>query len=130
MAGTAEHSLGQAIGAMFHVPHGLTIGVVLGPTLERERHIPDVLGRVADALDYPQDGSNEGSRAVRAIDALLTELEFPVLRSIGVDETHLDALADIALEDFFHTQSPVPWSREELRGALEAALRQQERVPA
>jgi choline dehydrogenase len=127
---TAEHSLGQAIGGLFHVPHGLTIGVVLGPTLERERqHVPDVLERVADALDYPDDGSGDGSRAVKAVDALLTELDFPVLSSIGVDETHLDTLADMALEDFFHTQSPVPWSRDELRGALEAALHQQERVP-
>jgi alcohol dehydrogenase len=128
---TAEHSLGQAIGAVFHVPHGLTIGVVLGPTLERERrHVPDVLERVADALDYPRDGSNDGSRAVRAVDALLTELDFPVLSSIGVQETDLDALAEIALEDFFHTQSPVPWSRDELREAFETALHEKERVPA
>jgi alcohol dehydrogenase class IV len=128
---TAEHSLGQAIGAVFDVPHGLTVGVVLGPMLDRERqHVPDVLERVADALDYPQDGSNDGSRAVKAVDALLAELDFPVLSSIGVDESHLDTLADIALEDFFHTQSPAPWSRDELRGALEAALHQRERVPA
>jgi alcohol dehydrogenase class IV len=57
-------------------------------------------------------------------------LDFPVLRSVGADESHLDALSEIALEDFFHTQSPVRWSRDELRGALEAALHQQERVPA
>ena len=128
---TAEHSLGQAIGAVFHVPHGLTIGVVLGPTLERERrHVPAVLERVADALEYPEDGSNDGSRAVKAVNALLDKLDFPVLSSIGVKESDLDALADIALEDFFHTQSPVPWSRDELRGAFEAALHEQERVPA
>jgi alcohol dehydrogenase len=128
---TAEHSLGQAIGAVFHVPHGLTIGVVLGPTLERERqHVPAVLERVADALGYPQDGSNDGSRAVKAVDALLTALDFPVLSSIGVNESNLETLADIAQQDFFHTQSPVPWSHDELRGALEAALHQRERVPA
>ncbi len=128
---TAEHSLGQAIGALFHAPHGLTIGVVLAPTLERERqHVPDVLERVADALDYPEDGSDDGSRAVKAIDALLTKLDFPVLRSVGADESDLDTLADIAQEDFFHTQSPVPWSHDELRAALEAALHQPQRVPA
>ena len=36
---TAEHSLGQAIGGEFHAPHGLTIGLVLAETLERERHV-------------------------------------------------------------------------------------------
>src|SRR5204863_6534951 len=72
---TAEHSLGQAIGALFHVPHGLTIGVVLAPTLERERHhVPDILEGVADALEYPDDGSKDGSRAVRAVNSLLARL--------------------------------------------------------
>lgn len=125
---TAEHSLAQAIGALSHTPHGLTIGIVLAPTLNRERqHVPDVLERVADALGYPDDGSRDGSRAVTAIDALLTKLDFPVLRSVGVDESHLDTLAEIALDDFFHTQSPVPWTRQELRAAFEAALAQEHR---
>src|SRR6202012_1922544 len=34
---TAEHSLGQALGGTFHGPHGLTIGLVLVHTLDRER---------------------------------------------------------------------------------------------
>ncbi len=65
---TAEHSLGQAIGGIRHVPHGLTIGLVLAETLERERaHVPGLLERVADAMGEPDDGSGDGSRAVRAV---------------------------------------------------------------
>jgi alcohol dehydrogenase len=128
---TAEHSLAQAIGALFHAPHGLTIGVVLAPTLERERqHVPAILERVADALNYPDDASADGSRAVQAINDLLARLKFPVLGSLGVDESHLDTLTQIAREDFFHTQSPVPWSDGELRQVFEAALAQDDRVPA
>jgi alcohol dehydrogenase len=123
---TAEHSLGQAIGGMFHVPHGLTIGVVLLPWLERERLlVPGRLERVADALGVPPDGTADGSRAVRGVRALLAELRFPLLRSIGVDETHLDALADLAHEDVFHTLSPEPWTRAELRAAFADALAQE-----
>ncbi len=125
---TAEHSLGQAIGGMFHVPHGLTIGVVLAQALERERRlVPGQLERVADALGVPDDGSGDGSRAVRAVRDLLAELRFPVLRSLGVDETHVDALADLALQDPFHTVSPEPWTREEMRAAFLAALAEEER---
>jgi alcohol dehydrogenase len=120
---TAEHSLAQAIGAVTGAPHGLTVGVVLAATLERERqHVPAVLERVADALEYPDDGSGDGSRAVDAINSLLARLDFPVLRSLGVEEEQLDTLARLALEDFFHTQSPVPWSDAELRRAFESAL--------
>jgi alcohol dehydrogenase class IV len=120
---TAEHSLAQAIGGLFHAPHGLTVGLVLAETLERERrHVPQQLERVADALGVPDDGSGDGSRAVRGVRELLTALEFPVLRGLGVDETHLDALTDLALQDFFITQSPEAWTRAEVRAAFESAL--------
>ncbi len=127
---TAEHSLGQAVGAVFKLPHGLTIGLVLAETLEREReHVPAILERVADALGVPDDGSGDGSRSVRGIRDLLVALQFPVLRSVGVEEKHLDELTRVALEDFFHTQSPAPWSYEELHRAFEVALALQARTP-
>jgi alcohol dehydrogenase class IV len=120
---TAEHSLGQAIGGVKHVPHGLTIGLVLAETLERERaHVPELLERVADAMGAPDDGSNDGSRAVRTVTQLLAELDFPVLGSLGFVETDLDQLADLALEDYFITMSPEPWSKAEVVTAFSSAL--------
>jgi alcohol dehydrogenase len=120
---SAEHSLGQAIGGEFHVPHGLTIGLVLAETLERERHVvPEQLERVADAMSVPDDGSHDGTRAVRAIRELLAELSFPVLASIGVQEGDLDRLTELAMADFFITQSPQPWSSQETRAAFASAL--------
>jgi alcohol dehydrogenase len=120
---TAEHSLGQAIGGEFHVPHGLTIGLVLAETLEREREVvPGQLERVADALGVPDDGSHDGTRAVRAIRDLLAQLEFPVLAGVGVGEGDLDRLTELAMADYFITQSPRPWTGAETRGAFASAL--------
>ena len=120
---TAEHSLGQALGGMFHVPHGLTIGLVLAQTLDRERrYVPGQLERVADALGVPDDGSGDGSRAVRGVRELLATLEFPVMSSIGVQDEHLAELTARALDDFFITQSPEPWSIAEVTAAFAAAL--------
>ncbi len=128
---TAEHSLAQAIGGIFHVPHGLTVGLVLPATLERERrYVPAQLERVASALGVPEDGTADGSRAIRGVRDLLAELDFPVLRTLGVEEAQLDALTELALEDFFHTQSPHPWSSEEIRAAFASALAEADRVPA
>jgi alcohol dehydrogenase len=119
----AEHSLGQAIGGVKHVPHGLTIGLVLAETLERERaHVPELLERVADAMGEPDDGSGDGSRAVRAVRRILAELEFPVLGSLGFVDADLDELADLALADYFITMSPVPWTKDEVVGAFSSAL--------
>ena len=120
---TAEHSLGQAIGGVKHVPHGLTIGLVVAETLERERHhVPEQLERVADAMGEPDDGSRDGSRAVRAMRRVLADLNFPVLSSLGITEGDIDHLADLALADFFITQAPVPWSKQEVIDAFTAAL--------
>jgi alcohol dehydrogenase len=120
---TAEHSLGQAIGGVTHVPHGLTIGLVLAETLERERaHVPEQLERVADAMGEPDDGSGDGSRAVRAVRRILADLDFPVLSDLGITEGELDHLADLALADYFITMSPVPWSKDEVVTAFASAL--------
>jgi alcohol dehydrogenase len=120
---TAEHSLGQAIGGEYHVPHGLTIGLVIAETLERERRVvPEQLERVADALGAPDDGSGDGSRAVHAVRGLLGELDFPVLGSLGVTDEDLDRLTELAMADYFITQSPRLWSATETRAAFASAL--------
>jgi len=126
---TAEHSLGQAIGGLKHVPHGLTIGLVLVETLTREaRVVPEKMERVADAMGVPQDGTKDGSRCVNAVRKILAELEFPVLSSLGFVEGDIDELAEIALNDFFITQAPTPWSKQEVIDAFMSALKLESRV--
>ena len=86
----SEHSLGQALGGEFGLPHGLTIGLVLAETMDRDRrYVPEQFERVADALDEPDDGGGDGSRAVRAVRRILAELEFETLASVGVREDQL-----------------------------------------
>ena len=96
---------------------------MLAETLERERaHVPEQLERIADAMGEPDDGSRNGSRAVRAVRRILAELDFPVLGSLGFTEGDLDHLADLALEDYFITMAPEPWSKEEVVAAFASAL--------
>ena len=125
---TAEHSLGQAIGGLKHVPHGLTIGLVLVETLQREaRVVPEKMERIADAMGIADDGSKDGSRTVKAVAKILKELNFPVLSSLGFVESDIDNLAELALKDFFITQAPKPWSKDEVVAAYKSALSLTER---
>jgi choline dehydrogenase len=119
----SEHSIGQAIGGLLGLPHGLTIGLVLAETMDRDRRFaPQQFERVADALGEPDDGSGDGSRAVRAIRRILAELEFETLESVGLQEQQLDALAENALADYFISVAPAPWSHDEVVAALRAGL--------
>ena len=81
----ADHALAQALGSVAHLPHGLTVGLVVAETLELSRRdCADRLERVADALGEPEDGTSDGSRAVRAVRRVLADVGFPTLTASGV----------------------------------------------
>jgi alcohol dehydrogenase len=118
----AEHSLAQALGGRYGMPHGLTIGLVLAETMDRDRaHVPGQFERIADALGEPGSGT-DGARAVHAVRRILAELDFPTAAAAGVREADLDELSEAALEDYFISVAPAPWSRAEVRTAYEQGL--------
>lgn len=121
----ADHALGQAIGSVKHLPHGLTVGLVLAETLEISRvDCADRLERVADALGELTDGTADGSRAVRAVRRVLRDLRFPTLTEVGVSEADLPALVRAATteQSFFLEIDCHDWTADEVEGAFRAAL--------
>lgn len=121
----ADHSLGQAIGSVKHLPHGLTIGLVLAETLEISRvDCAERLERVADALGEPADGSADGSRAVRAVRRVLRGVGFPTLAEVGVTEADVPALVRAAVGEqaFFLDIDCHEWTAAEVETAFRAAL--------
>jgi choline dehydrogenase len=119
----SEHSIAQALGGAFGIPHGLTVGLVLAESMDHDRHaVPELFERIADALGEPQDGSGDGSRAVRGVRRILREVDFPVLSEIGVGDDQLDGLAANAMRDYFITVAPNPWSQEDVVACYRAAL--------
>lgn len=126
----ADHSLGQAIGSVKHLPHGLTVGLVLAETLDISRvDCADRLERVADALGEPADGTSDGTRAVRAVRRILAEVGFPTLAEVGVTEEDLPALVKAATEEqaFFLEIDCHEWTAAEVEAAFRAALALQAR---
>jgi alcohol dehydrogenase len=119
----ADHALGHSIGSTLGLPHGLTVGLVLAETLEVNRPAcaPE-LERVADALGEPEDGSGDGSRAIRAVHRLLAGVGFPTLRGAGVEERHVDHLVELSMADYCLTVNPRVWDAGDVRSAYEAAL--------
>jgi alcohol dehydrogenase len=119
----SEHSIAQALGGAFGIPHGLTIGLVLAESMDHDRRaVPELFERIADALGEPPDSTADGSRAVRGVRRILREIDFPVLSSIGVTEDQLDGLAANAMKDYFITVAPNPWTQADVVACYRAAL--------
>jgi alcohol dehydrogenase len=121
----ADHALGQALGSVKHLPHGLTIGLVLAETLDLTRgDCADRLERVADALGEPADGTSDGSRAVRAVRRVLADVGFPTLRDVGVTDDDLAALVASATgEQAYNLEIDChDWTADEVERAFRAAL--------
>lgn len=121
----ADHALGQALGSVKHLPHGLTVGLVVAETLEVSRgDCADRLERVADALGEPDDGTGDGSRAVRALRRILAAAGFPTLRQAGVVEHDLPALVASATgEQSYNLDVDChDWTPAEVELAFRAAL--------
>ena len=121
----ADHALGQALGSVKHLPHGLTIGLVLAETLELTRHeCADRLERVADALGEAHDGTSDGSRAVKAVRRVLADVGFPTLREAGVGEGDLPALVASAMgEQSYNLDVDChDWTAAEVEQAFRSAL--------
>jgi len=121
----ADHALGQALGSVKHLPHGLTVGLVMAETMDISRgDCADRLERVADALGEPEDGSGDGSRAVRAVRGVLAAAGFPTLRDVGVTGDDLQALVASATgEQSYNLDVDChDWSPAEVEQAFRAAL--------
>jgi choline dehydrogenase len=119
----ADHALAQAMGGHLSLPHGLTVGLVLAETLElSRRECAPALERVADALGAADDGTADGSRAVREVRRLLAAVALPTASEAGLRPEHVSELTPLALDEYFMTVDPHRWTAEDVREAYEAAL--------
>ena len=126
----ADHALGPALGSVKHLPHGLTIGLVVAETMDLSRAAcADRLERVADALGEPADGTGDGSRAVRAVRRVLAAAGIPTLRDVGVTDDDLPALVESAMgEQSYNLDVDChDWTAAEVEEAFRTALALQAR---
>jgi alcohol dehydrogenase class IV len=117
----AAHSLAHPLSAMCGVHHGTANALVLPAVMElNAKRKPGVYRRVAVALGCaePTDAC-----AIASVKSLLKEIGLTGgLRSAGVKDDQLDALADAAFADSCHKTNPVQVTREDLRALYQQAM--------
>lgn len=98
----AVHALAYPIGALFHVPHGLSNTQVLGPVLRfnAETH-PALYAELADLLVSDSRGSDEhrAGQFIDYLERLTADCGVnPQLREVGISHNDLPKLAEDAMK--------------------------------
>lgn len=127
------HSLGHALGAVAHLPHGLCMNLFLPYVLEYNKEvngdkIADLLLPLAGADIYAQTPAHSrADKAITTIQAMrdrlfsLTKLPRTLQETGKVTEAQLDEVAEKALNDGSIIYNPKEASFEDLRSILQKA---------
>ena len=104
------HGMSRPIGAYFHIAHGVSNAVLLGPVTEfsisgnysRYADIVEAMGIDTEGMD-----SQEGAKtAANAIKDIIKNLEVPTLIELGVDKTRFLAVIPEMIEAALASGSP------------------------
>ncbi len=125
---TLIHGMSRPVGAVFHVPHGLSNAMLMEACL---RHAvpgaPDRFATIARACGLAPAGDGDGEAAeafLRGVSALLRDLAVPTLGEFGVDRSaFLKAIPKMAA-DAVASGSPANTRRQIESAAIEELYRQ------
>ena len=114
----AVHSMGEALGGLFDLAHGLTIAICLPHVLRlNARAVPTKVARIGRALGLPTEGpsAEEASEAtVNHLSDLIRRLGIPSLAELGVTRADIPKLVEIAMRNTGNPDNPVEVSGEVL----------------
>jgi alcohol dehydrogenase class IV len=109
------HSMGHALGAVFHVPHGRAVSVFLPVTIEFAAHeAPTRFGDLAVWLRLSSDGGEQGALALASgIRELCRDIGNPThVRELGIARADYAALLGKLVDNAFNDTSIVAASRD------------------
>ena len=115
------HSLAHPLSSLLDTHHGLANAVNLPYGMEFNiAGFEEKFRRIARTLELKEAS---GAAVVKYLFDLNTKINIPhKLRDIGVNESHIETLADLAIADFAHPNNPKPVSRQDFRALYLRAL--------
>lgn len=107
---TIVHGMSRPIGALFHVPHGLSNAMLLDECLNfvldgAYGRFAD-LGRAIGLSDVGDDDVEAGRIFMTALKELCKKLEVPTLEAYGIDKAKYHSVIDKMAEDALASGSP------------------------
>ncbi|WP_123053221.1 iron-containing alcohol dehydrogenase [Clostridium sp. JN-1] len=113
---TIVHGMSRPIGALFHVPHGLSNAMLLTDCLKFALSgAPDKFCDLAKAIGIYKDGMSDieaGEAFIKAVEDLCKDLHVQTLEEFGVDKSKFDGNLDKMASDALDSGSPQNTMRE------------------
>ena len=115
------HSLAHPMSSLLDTHHGLANAVNLPYGMEfNYRGFEDRFDKMGVALGL---GSNSAAKVIPYLFELNNELGLPTrLRDVGVEESHIETLSQLATEDFCHPSNPKPVAKADFEAIYRKAL--------
>ena len=115
------HSLAHPMSSLLDTHHGLANAVNLPYGMEfNYKGFENSFDKIGVALGL---GSNSAAKVIPYLFELNSELGLPTrLRDIGVEESHIETLSQLAIEDFCHPSNPKPVTKADFEAIYMKAL--------
>lgn len=111
----AVHSLGEAIGGMYDLHHGLMMGILQPFVMDFNlMACPDRFVEIAYAMNIKSDGLSQIEIAWKSIEVVITLLNLlkvPTLKDLAVAEASFDHLAETAMKNLGTVDNPRKMSK-------------------
>lgn len=107
---TIIHGMSRPIGALFHVPHGVSNAMLMGECLKfAAKGAEERFADIAKAVGFYKEGMNESDAAnelVRQVVKLCEDLQIPTLEKFGVDKAKFFENVEKMAVDAIESGSP------------------------
>ena len=107
---TIVHGMSRPIGALFHVPHGISNAMLITECLKfaldgAEARFADI-ARKTGAANGSDSDETAGEKFISALESLTKELEIPTLRGYGIDLAKFEQFEPKMAKDALASGSP------------------------
>ncbi|MGR5222731.1 iron-containing alcohol dehydrogenase family protein [Vibrio parahaemolyticus] len=122
------HGLAHAMGAKWHIPHGVACAIALPYALQHNKEtIPDKIVQIGKVMGLAGIGKMNEAEAtqsvINAISALNVAVNMPTLKSLEVDEALIDEVCDLTMKDIVIGFSHKPVDRNSVKAILKDACK-------
>lgn len=124
---TLVHGMSRPIGALFHVPHGISNAMLLNVCLEyAAQGAPDRFGDIAVSCGFAEEGepaAEAAGKLLAQVERLLQDIQIPTLAQYGIDREEFWKVIPKMAADAWASGSPSNTRREVTAEVMEELYR-------